>query len=39
MNAYGKSNSYAVANIENINYLVRKNSCGIYGDAYQLGCS
>ena len=39
MDVYGKSNSYAITNIDNINYLVRKNSCGVYGDAYQLGSS
>ena len=39
MDVYGKSNSYAVANIDNNNYLVRKNSGEVYCDAYQLGSS
>ena len=39
MDVYGKSDSYAITNINDMNYLVKKCYNEVYGDSYQLSSS
>ena len=39
MDVYGKSDSYAITNINDMNYLVKKCHNEVYGDSYQLSSS